>query len=156
MYWRRTSPIPSQSTSAAGKVIKSEQVIQWSPPESTYRAISIPLPPQAKVGESWAIGLFVEDSEPKKSILEYGAEDKPPIIGVWSEGIVLARAEAPSSGVVKKVGGEKAKAKKKGGKEEEGKKQGRIEREWSVPDGKDLKVVEQTSFDLDKVGLSLI
>lgn len=34
---------------------------------------------------------------------------------------------------------------------EKGKKQGRIRREWDLPGDGTLQVIEQTSFDLDKV-----
>jgi hypothetical protein len=89
---------------------------------------------------------------------------------VWSEGIALVRGESSGSGQIRGLGVEskgknadKSRAKEKGrgkGKtveQDEGKKQGRILREWALYGGpKDdpparLSIVEQTSFDLDKV-----
>lgn len=94
---------------------------------------------------------------------------------MWSEGIVLTPGGvlAADSGAVRGVGAAKGgkdkdnkggkKSSGKGGKDEkaggkdkgkgkdDGPKQTRITREWPAPRGA-LKVVEQTSFDLDKVG----
>lgn len=85
-------------------------------------------------------------------------------MGVWSEGIELRRGEPPTAGPVRGVGaetsrkgkGSKEKERKgkgkddKKGKENEEAKQTRITRAWPLPSGQ-LELVEQTSFDLDKV-----
>lgn len=71
----------------------------------------------------------------------------PGVLGVWSEGIELL--PAPSA-VGKPVKGKGDKGKDKGKGKKEAPKQSRITRSWPTSYGA-LKVVEQTSFDLDKV-----
>jgi hypothetical protein len=90
-------------------------------------------------------------------------------MGVWSEGIELRAGEPPLAGPVRGVGADKRKGKKEEkGREKKGKgkengkakeeaKQTRITRAWPLPSGAleaELKLVEQTSFDLDKVSFS--
>jgi hypothetical protein len=145
-FWQRTSP-------SLGDIEAGAELLQWSPPESTYRAIEIPLPSSARPGESWRVGLHVNNAD-VPSITRY-ADDRSGIIGVWSEPMALVRGEPSSSGNVRGVGGLSAKDKKNSAKgkgkakEDEGKKQGRIQREWTAGDMV-LRIVEQTSFDLDK------
>ncbi|OCF39066.1 hypothetical protein I317_07136 [Kwoniella heveanensis CBS 569] len=159
---------------------------------STYKPLSVPLPPQVQAGESWRLGLFTgsvlgEEESGRTDDDDRGegcsclnllslVEDDPPVLGVWSEGIQIVRPDIKSSGITKSVNGGKSdlngngsskgqrhdgpkgKGKDKGkGKEKEkddGPKQGRITREFELPssstiDGM-LRIVEQTSFDLDK------
>lgn len=138
-----------------------------------------------QVGESWRLGLFApnENSQSSngqindlkaKGKLETTGElldlvnDTPNILGVWSEGIEIARpVSGLNTGAVRGIGGQKepavdkgkSKGKSKGkdkGKEKEKErddrpKQGRIMREWALPDKGKLRIAEQTSFDLDKV-----
>jgi hypothetical protein len=142
----------------------------FTPPESTYKSLSIPLPPAARIGEKWRIGLFntlADDVEAVTlpSILDLTA-DEPEIIGVWSEGIEIIGGDI-KSGPVRGIGGDAPKKKQPNGsamagsskkdkgkgraKDEDGPKQSRIRREWCLPDGGELRIIEQTSFDLDKV-----
>jgi hypothetical protein len=148
----------------------------YSPPESTYRPISIPLPAEANIGEQWRLCLCDASSVNRGSgdcnELLYLSSSKDEVlpISVWSEPIVT-RPDAVPAGVVKGIAGSAAKSKDKGkaderdkrkgkGKEKEkerdgGVKQTRITREWASPDGRVLKIIEQTSFDLDKVSRSI-
>ena len=150
-FWQRTSP-------SLGDIEAGVELLQWNPPESTYRTVEIPLPGSARPGESWRLGLYVDNAD-APPITRY-ADDQPGVIGVWSEPIALVRGEPSSSGNVRGVGGLSAKDKKdskkgKGkAKEDEGKKQGRIQREWTVG-SRALRIVEQTSFDLDKVSFGV-
>jgi len=72
------------------------------------------------------------------------------VIGVWSEGIKLTRKDVRGLGGGGMQQG-KSKRKGKAKEDDEGQKQGRIWREWALPDGRELGVVERTSCDLDKV-----
>ncbi|WVQ74544.1 hypothetical protein IAR50_004145 [Cryptococcus sp. DSM 104548] len=90
----------------------------------------------------------------------------PQILGVWSEGIQITRPSGSglTPGAVRGMGKQRevqpsSGAKGKGGKvnskdkheKDDGAKQGRIIREWALPENEGvLKIVEQTSFDLDK------
>lgn len=81
----------------------------------------------------------------------------PGVLGVWSEGIELLPAspsasdsKAKGNADVKSKKGDKGKNDKGKGKAKEAAKQSRITRSWPTSYGA-LKVVEQTSFDLDKV-----
>ncbi|WVQ78732.1 hypothetical protein IAT38_000819 [Cryptococcus sp. DSM 104549] len=167
--WQRLLPTPSSP-------LPAKTLTTFLPPASTYKPILVPLPAGAQLGESWRLGLFVPATGggrggggggPSSGLLEL--IDGPRVMGVWSEGIVLARGAGagPGSGsgsgvgAIKGRGKEKEKdAKGKAGKgkgkakEEEGAKQGRILREWGLPSpGEEagrLRIVEQTSFDLDK------
>jgi hypothetical protein len=92
------------------------------------------------------------------------------VIGVWSEGIkITTNGHNTRNGPVRGVGdsdskkrahatasisGKKDKGKGKS-KEDDGPKQGSIWREWALPDNGKLRIIEQTSFDLDKVGHDL-
>lgn len=103
-------------------------------------------------------------------------DPSPGVIGVWSTPIEVCRPQGSSSGsraggttktVAVKSGkavirtaaahdamvGKKVKGKEKAreGKDAEGPKQSRINREWSMGEDLSLKIIEQTSFDLDKV-----
>lgn len=168
--WQRTEPSIQPS-------LPSEHLTSFVPPESTYRPLSIPLPAKAGIGEKWRLCLFAPGppaSSLRSDSVETGRQDilaltgpsaKCSPISVWSEGIEIVRpAGASTGGVTKGVGGQggkgrakgkgkaedKDKAKGKGKEKDETVKQTRITREWSTPSGV-LKVVEQTSFDLDKV-----
>jgi len=97
-------------------------------------------------------------------ILDLCGQDVP-VIGVWSDAIEIRANPPRAGGPVRGMGGGDMKGGKKGkdmldprlkgkGKEvEEAPKQGRICREWSLPKDGELKILEQTSFDLDKVGV---
>lgn len=85
---------------------------RWDPPMSTYKPLTLPIPPLAKSGESWRLSLFVQSDTPStgsiskpgfptrsgfvpgsdhrlgpsnraEKLLELGC----PVLGVWSEGI---------------------------------------------------------------------
>lgn len=136
-----------------------------------------------QVGESWRVGLFAQNENSQSSIgqlsslkgkgnLETTGElldlvnDTPNVLGVWSEGIEIARpVSGLNTGAVRGIGAQKEpvgdkgkfKGKSKGKDKEKEKerddrpKQGRIMREWALPDEGKLRIIEQTSFDLDKV-----
>jgi hypothetical protein len=157
--WQRLAP-------TLGSILPGDEELPWNPPESTYRPVVIALPACAKPGESWRIGLHIGPYKPV-DITHYILAN-PSAISVWSEGINLVRGEPSSNGNVKTIsaptkgskgskgskgfkGKVQADVKGKGkGKEEEGKKQGRITRDW-IAGERTLSMVEQTSFDLDKV-----
>ncbi|WVQ94634.1 hypothetical protein IAU59_001714 [Kwoniella sp. CBS 9459] len=195
--WQRLLPTPLPPA-------QSEELTIFEPPMSTYKPLSIPLPPKIQAGESWRLGLFAHDSHSDSVDIDNHGEgcssllslvdDRPPVLGVWSEGIHIVRPDIRSSGITKSIngngknataiaianvnkrdivnggsspsssskkgqGGYNSKEKGKGkGKEKEkekddGPKQGRITREFALPDaagGGTLRIVEQTSFDLDK------
>lgn len=140
-----------------------QEGISWNPPESTYKTCTLPLPAASKPGESWRLALHLGPTPSQIDVSHY-ALPNPHIISVWSEPIHLVRGEPSSAGgIVRGVGADAAKGKKgdkkgKGaggaagkGKEEEGRKQGRITRDWTLGKRR-LSIIEQTSFDLDKVG----
>jgi hypothetical protein len=146
--------------------LPAQHLTTFSPPESSYKALEIPLPEPAKVGEKWRLGVFQEVPSldyKTPSILELTSHT-PGVVGVWSEGIDIVSG-VRSSGPLRGIGGEASKEKQKaqsapGGNDKKGKgkakvedipKQGRVCREWSLPDGRHMVMVEQTSFDLDKV-----
>jgi hypothetical protein len=148
--------------------LPSTHLTTFQAPSSTYKSLSIPLPGSSQPGQQWRLGLFSPSSAAASSssstpgLLEFS--DEPGVLGVWSEGIKVVRSEGTSAGgTIRGVGGqsrkagEKGKGKGKGKEMDEGPKQGRIQREWSLPGGSGregdeiLKIVEQTSFDLDKV-----
>ena len=147
--WQRVYPSSShtsdttrQHTSDTNKTF----LISFSSPESTYRPVSIPLPSQAKRGERWRLGLTSTSSP---TLFEL-SDDHVGVIGVWSEGIEMLQ------GVARKV--EVARSREEGGKgranakgHDTDRKQGRISREWDLPCDGLMRLVEQTSFDLDKV-----
>lgn len=138
-----------------------------------------------QVGESWRLGLFSQNDNPQNSngllngreqegnlgstneLLDL-VDDAPDVLGVWSEGIEIARpVSGLNSGTVRGLGRQKEPSIDKGksigkskGKDKEKErddrpKQGRIMREWTLPEEGILRIVEQTSFDLDKVRFSL-
>ncbi|GHJ84341.1 hypothetical protein NliqN6_0743 [Naganishia liquefaciens] len=129
--WQRIAPSVLDST-------RSAKLTTYQPPINTYKAISVPLPTTAKPSESWRLGLFSPPASTVRGSLDCLAKHN---CGVWSEPIAF-------------LGGRpiKGKADKQGAI-----KQGRVFREWQVgpvvaeqgPDNV-LRVVEQTSFDLDK------
>lgn len=156
--WHRLSPSPTTTAPA--------ELTIFEPPASTYRPLTIPLPRTARPGDKWRLGLFSPPSELESPLLSL-SEPSVPVMGVWSEAIELRRgAEPSSSGPVRGVGADKGKGKgkkeekeKRAGKgkgkekEKEEAKQTRITRAWPLPlPAGELKLVEQTSFDLDKVG----
>ncbi|TYJ59181.1 hypothetical protein B9479_000170 [Cryptococcus floricola] len=164
--WQRLVPATSPPTPPT-------QLTIFEPPASTYKPITIPLPPLAKVGESWRLGLFSSGASSKARGAEAGPSGKlldlvqgPQILGVWSEGIQIIRPSGSglTPGAVRGMGkqketqpssGAKGKNIKGNGKgkpeKDEGAKQGRIIREWALPENEgSLRIVEQTSFDLDK------
>lgn len=119
----------------------------YQPPINTYKAISLALPASAKPSETWRLGLFAPSATGVRGSL---GTLKRHVCGVWSEPIVL-------------FGGRpRSKTEKQGSAVG---KQTRVFREWAVGDTKSrvvgtetgsasdgiLRIVEQTSFDLDKV-----
>ncbi|WWD16604.1 hypothetical protein CI109_101032 [Kwoniella shandongensis] len=107
---------------------------------------------------------------PSSALMDLASDHHPgQPLGVWSEGITIVRPDISSTapnGAIRGIGSEgKGKGgKSRGGgtkdggkgkgkeKDDMGPKQGRITRDWTLPgdSGKYLKIVEQTSFDLDK------
>ncbi|WWC68720.1 uncharacterized protein I206_102654 [Kwoniella pini CBS 10737] len=168
--WQRISPSVSPPN-------KSQELTTFIPPQSTYKPIHIPLPDNVQIGESWRLGLFSPSitntgtkklNEPSSSLLQL-CEDEVDILGVWSEGINIIRSDfnPSTSGVVKGINSKnqsnKIKDKRKGKEKYDIQKQGRITREFKLSKSEDndneeeeegiknkLKIIEQTSFDLDK------
>ncbi|WWC87793.1 uncharacterized protein L201_002685 [Kwoniella dendrophila CBS 6074] len=154
--WQKISPITST-------ISPPQELTVFSPPQSTYKPISIPLPTKIQIGDSWRLGLFCSDSPrtkdasnkkagPSSSLLSLCEEDDVGVLGVWSEGINIIRPEIFSNGVMKGINGKNTKSKEKHdnskkdngkgkGKEKEkddGPKQGRITRDFTLP--KQVKV----------------
>lgn len=127
----------------------------YEPPASTYRTVSVPLPKTARAGEKWRLGLST-GGKVDTALLDLAAS-RVPVLGVWSEGIELRKGER-ATGAVRGVAQDKPKGRRKDDKPYKDKakevpKQTRISRSWPLPgEEKDLTLVEQTSFDLDKVG----
>ncbi|OXC70247.1 hypothetical protein AYX13_01157 [Cryptococcus neoformans] len=171
--WQRVTPSLSIPTTP-------QELTRFIPPGSTYKPLDVPLPKNVQVGESWRLGLFSQNDNPQNSngllngreqegklestneLLDL-VDDAPDVLGVWSEGIEIARpVSGLNSGTVRGLGRQKEpsidKGKSKGkskGKDKEKErddrpKQGRIMREWTLPEEGILRIVEQTSFDLDK------
>lgn len=131
--WHRLHP-PGQPLPAA-------LLTTFEPPMSTYKPIPVPLPKGARAGELWRLGLLAPPAQGPSSVPLERLLGDPGVLGVWSEGIELL---PPAIEPAKK---DKGKSK---GKTKEAPKQSRITRSWLTSYGA-LKVVEQTSFDLDKV-----
>ena len=134
----------------------------YASPGSTYKSIPVPLPTTAKPGQSWRLGLFPTEYGPQRQSLAKVLDEGSEVLGVWSGPIEIARAvEERSSKRAKLDSKEVQKGNAKGrGKEKEkddGPKQTRIQREWKLgTEAEDevqdmLRIIEQTSFDLDKV-----
>lgn len=123
------------------------------------------------MGEHWRLGLVEVPADTAGAIggdILALSGDGVRVLGVWSEGIELRKGEVAAAGPVRGVGGkaagdkrqDKGKGKDKAGAKDKPKakgkdntpKQGRISRAWALPSGQQLTLVEQTSFDLDKVG----
>lgn len=115
---------------------------------SVYKPVLIPPPQGVQPGQSWTLALFASTSPGWQldlhSALNDTAEDIVPF-PVLSESILFT---APSQAV-----GGKAKGKAKGtaDKSKLGDKQDRIRRVFASENGCRMEMVEQTSFDLDKV-----
>jgi hypothetical protein len=133
--WQRIPAVSPQHTTQAVKLTT------YNPPVNTYKPLSIPLPAAAKQGETWRLGLF---SPPAREV--QGSLDalERYVCGVWSEGISVTAPRRRS--FADNAAG----------------KQTRVFREWRMPRGgggggaspepmRVLRIVEQTSFDLDKV-----
>ncbi|WVQ64817.1 uncharacterized protein L199_002986 [Kwoniella botswanensis] len=166
--WQRLTPSLSPPTPA-------RELTTFIPPQSTYKPISVPLPAGVQIGESWRLGLFSpspstsSSRHPSCSLMSL-CEDDVGVIGVWSEGIDIVRSDLSNKGAVRGINGsskngkdkEKESKKGKGKEKDDGPKQGRITREFTLPlqaqeDGEEgesreemLRIIEQTSFDLDK------
>lgn len=119
----------STSTSylAATSPITSPPVLltRWDPPMTTYRPLSIPLPPHALPGQHWRLGLSTpapalalapasaptpRAGAPVPAPTNTGAEllqDGCGVLGVWSEGIRItpSAGESSASGQGFKVNG---------------------------------------------------
>jgi hypothetical protein len=157
--WQRVFPVFAEP-------LKAETLTTFIPPASTYKPIDVALPTSAQPGERWRIGLFDPSSASgaaSSSLMTTNLVDctsaTPSVLSVWSEGIEIARPQSSSVGTVRGVGSEgqgkkessSSKGKVRGKEKDEGPKQGRITREWGLPGGGSMEIVEQTSFDLDKV-----
>ncbi|ORX33635.1 putative methyltransferase-domain-containing protein [Kockovaella imperatae] len=117
--WQRVQPASSQDDAL-------EHLTTWTPPQSTYKTLSVPLPTDVKPGQSWRLGLETMNPDgPNVPSLASFACPNPPIVPVWSAPIQFIQGAAPAV------------------------KQDRIQREWMIAEDT-LRVIEQTSFDLDK------
>jgi hypothetical protein len=138
-----------------------EHLTTYRSPESTYRSIPIPLPP-TRAGQSWRLGLFPNRSSKTQRLGDI-LSDKVEVIGVWSEPIIITVGQNQERQVKRakmedqsKTSKGKGKEKEKEKEKDEGPKQSRIQREWTLNEAEGdvqdlLRIVEQTSFDLDKV-----
>jgi hypothetical protein len=163
--WQNVSA--GQSSNSGSQTTKVEHLTTYASPGSTYKSISIPLPSSARAGQSWRLGLFPTGQGPGWQDLDNVLdEDNTRVLGVWSgpmeikasmEERQFKRAKLDAKEVQK--GNGKGKGKEKEKEKDEGPKQTRIQREWilqrdgtsteEIPDL--LRIIEQTSFDLDKV-----
>ncbi|ORY29539.1 hypothetical protein BCR39DRAFT_467467 [Naematelia encephala] len=151
--WQRTFP-------SLDAPLKCQHIATYVP----YQSIEVALPEGFAVGNQWRLGLFPsEASDP--SYLSALSGDDVGVIGVWSEPITINQGES-STGPIRRLersrdkeyGKESSKETSKNGKEsgkgkDQGDKQSRIWREWRLDKKKHarvLRIVEHTSFDLDK------
>lgn len=118
-----------------------------------------------RAGQSWRLGLFPTKEGPRVQRIGDILSDTVGVIGVWSEpiSIIAGQGQGQGQGQERQVKRAKMEDQKTGGKgkgkereKDDGPKQTRIQRDWILEqaegDVKDLlRVVEQTSFDLDKV-----
>jgi hypothetical protein len=146
--WQECSSTPTSTPTP--DALRAELLTRYSAPASTYKSLSIPLPP-LKPGQLWRLGLFPSKDVSKRQHLSGVLGSKVEVIGVWSEPIEI------TGGTERQVKRAKIEENGKGkGKEKDDRpKQTRIQREWatSPEEGLEgvLKIVEQTSYDLDKV-----
>jgi hypothetical protein len=150
----------------SGKKTKAEHLTTYASPGSTYKSIPVPLPTSARPGQSWRLGLFPTDHGPNHQLLAKVLDEGSEVLGVWSGPIEILGAMEERQVKRVKLDGKDSKQNGKGkGKEREkekddGPKQTRIQREWTLgPAAEDevqdmLRIIEQTSFDLDKVSQS--
>jgi len=139
-----------------------EHLTTYISPGSTYKSIPVPLPTSARPGHSWRLGLFPTDHGPNHQLLAKVLDEGSEVLGVWSGPIEILgaveersvkRAKLDAKDVQKGNGKGKGKEKEK----DEGPKQTRIQREWTLGSTSEdqvqdmLRIIEQTSFDLDKV-----
>lgn len=149
-----------------GSSTKVQHLTTYAAPGSTYKSIHVPLPTSAKAGQSWRLGLFPTENGPHHQSLAKVLREGSEVLGVWSGPIEISRAVDERHVKRAKIdikdaqkGNGKGKGKEK--EKDEGPKQTRIQREWSLwSDAENgvqemLKIIEQTSFDLDKVSSRL-
>lgn len=130
--WQRISP-------SVQDPLKAINLTNYHPPASTYKQLSVPLPLRAKAGEKWRLGL-VESGSRHTTSLESLTGSSVGVLSVWSEPVEVLKGSSKPSSSKNVAGG----------------KQGRITRGWTLPGDEDeLVIVEQTSFDLDKVSSRL-
>jgi hypothetical protein len=103
---------------------------------NTYKPLSLPLPAGAKPTQTWRLGLFSPPARTVQGSLETLAQH---VCGVWSEGVTVTAPQQKKDRYASV-------------------KQTRVFREWRLPGHGErqdapgvLRIVEQTSFDLDKV-----
>ena len=137
--WQRVEHGVRSGSSEHGGI---EYLTTWEPPQSTYKPIAISLPPGARAGESYRLALFaLSNAGPSNPLIQY-ARPEPSVVPVWSDPILLHPRES-QAGSIKGKTTVAAKGKNEG-------KQSRILRSWDVLGGQ-IHIIEQTSFDLDKV-----
>jgi len=139
-----------------------EHLTTYISPGSTYKSIPVPLPTSARPGQSWRLGLFPTDHGPNHQLLAKVLDEGSEVLGVWSGPIEILGAVEERSVKRAKLDGKEAqkgsgKAKGKEKEKDDGPKQTRIQREWALGTEAEeevkgmLRIIEQTSFDLDKV-----
>lgn len=144
-------------------ILKSQHLTTFIPPESTYRPLAIPLPP-VQACQKWRLGLFpTGESENRARISNVlCASEDVSVVGVWSEPISVTpgatekRVELERESKKAKLEPKTSKGKGKEKEKDDAPKQSRIHREWLFDDDEDsedriLRIIEQTSYDLDKV-----
>jgi hypothetical protein len=156
-----TWSLHAPSSSVTSSITHTDFLTTYQPPQSTYKPVHIPIPPEAKSNDIWKLRLFVLDNEeatalpPSSSDKTHTLASRIPltsgkIIDVWSEGIRFwesgsATLHKPVKTISKK---EKEKGRERKGKKHDnlknsasgptdpvlmGQKQTRIVRTWAIP-----------------------
>lgn len=150
----------SGASNIRGDVSEGEHLTTFVAPDSTYRALTIPLP-QVRAGQKWRLGLFSGEQSAARRPLDnvLSNSENVEVIGVWSEPIAVItgseRGSRERESKKAKLDKPKGNGKEKEKEKDDAPKQNRIHREWLLDDSADhervLRIIEQTSYDLDKV-----
>ncbi|KAJ9105417.1 hypothetical protein QFC21_001788 [Naganishia friedmannii] len=150
--------LASPASSSLSYSIAPIKLTTYNPPRNTYKPLTIPLPAQAKPSQTWRLGLF---SPPAKGVIGNLNTLNEHVCGVWSDGIAILPSNAGKSDGAKQTrvfrewqlpSTEKNRSGQRGSKRDA---RGRTvnvddDSQKTGVSSETLKVVEQTSFDLDK------